>query len=237
MNVVNPWPTPILIDEWQVPHHTDILADLVQYPTRLEDVAADQVYPSDLFSKAREHKLQNVCDFCTYVVEPFFRRAALEIFKEQLDSYDFHVVGWTVGSLGPAEHLPRQLHSHPEAILSAVFYIYIPKHDMEGGKLTLYDPRWNADRGYPQKMRHLFAPLDVMPEAGKMVAFPSFIHHAIEPHRGPRLAIAADLIIVPEYKQTLDNFNDKKCPECGGWGDVAGGRRWCSECNGTGIQK
>lgn len=29
---------------------------------------------------------------------------------------------------------------------------------------------------------------------------------------------------------------DKRCSACAGWGDVAGGRRLCSKCNGSGIE-
>lgn len=207
--ILSPWQTQIIVGMWSSPLPDDVLTDLMKLPQRLEDVASDQHYPSDLFSQAKESNLEHIDRFKYQVVIPSFAHALDVMFKEDLLTYDYQIIGWTVGSLEPTHHIPRQLHSHPEAILSAVFYVYAPLN-MDGGVLTCYDPRWNAERGYPSSMKHAFEPMDIIPATGRSVVIPSYVHHAIQPYTGARVAIAADLIIVQDYKETVKQFRDGK---------------------------
>lgn len=55
------------------------------------------------------------------------------------------------------------------------------------------------------------------------------------PLRGAFCAPCNDKIPVDREEADLPPL-EERCLECGGWGDVAGGRRKCSECGGSGRQ-
>jgi uncharacterized protein (TIGR02466 family) len=89
----------------------------------------------------------------------------------------------------------NQVHSHPGATWSGVYYVDHGEENegAEGTALHLYDP--NTAR------INLFFPdisaQDVLfkPVPGLMVVFPSYVPHAVLPHRGtrPRISIAFNL--------------------------------------------
>ncbi len=86
----------------------------------------------------------------------------------------------------------NNMHTHPGATWSGVYYVDHGETtpDAEGTAIHLYDP--NAAR------TNVFFPdlsgSDVVfkPEPGLMILFPSYVPHAVPPHRGdrPRISIA-----------------------------------------------
>lgn len=71
-------------------------------------------------------------------------------------------------------HSSIVMHEHSGAVISGVFYLHIPN-----GELRLFDPRMNAERGYPGKYKNYFEPMFVTPKSGDIVMFPSFVWHDV----------------------------------------------------------
>ncbi|MBA2467502.1 MAG: 2OG-Fe(II) oxygenase family protein [Sphingomonas sp.] len=104
----------------------------------------------------------------------------------------------------------NQYHTHPGCFWSAVYYVddgYDGSPDETlGGELVLLDPRMpgiamNAPDlrfrrpGQEPEQRERF----MRPESGRIVIFPAWLSHAVQPFRGPgtRISIAVNLSAVP----------------------------------------
>lgn len=104
----------------------------------------------------------------------------------------------------------NQYHSHPGSFWSAVYYVddgYGGDADPKlGGELVLLDPRMPAVAmntpdlrfrrpGHKPEQREKW----MRPESGRLVVFPSWLLHAVNPYRGSRLriSIAVNLSAVP----------------------------------------
>ena len=88
------------------------------------------------------------------------------------------------------------LHNHPGQDLAAVYYVKAspPLAGGAGGKLELRDPRPAA--GYCSHPKLFSAePLQITPEPGMLVMFPSWIEHMVHPHHDPedRISLAINI--------------------------------------------
>jgi len=88
------------------------------------------------------------------------------------------------------DHDRISVHNHSGSQLSGVFYLTVPQ-----GKLVLYDPRYNANRGYPTSIRDKeFKKIELEVQEGDIVIFPSFLwHESTENTTGhPRIIMPVD---------------------------------------------
>lgn len=67
-------------------------------------------------------------------------------------------------------------HYHPGSLFSALCYPADSKNGM-----TMFDPRGNARRGYPKKIRNgsHFANFNISPQEGDVYLFPSYVQHSV----------------------------------------------------------
>jgi uncharacterized protein (TIGR02466 family) len=98
----------------------------------------------------------------------------------------------------------NQMHCHPGSLWSAVYYV--DDGGDEKAKLTLLDPRYPMTRMATPDL--LFQDeagerekntVEIAPEPGKLVMFPSWLMHAVKPHSGPRerVSIAMNVMAIP----------------------------------------
>ena len=98
----------------------------------------------------------------------------------------------------------NQVHAHPGCVWSAVYYVD-DGGDPESGKLVLHDPRYPMNRmaapdlvfaadGAAEEMKY-----EIIPEPGKLVAFPSWLMHGVKPHQGSRdrISVALNIMAIP----------------------------------------
>ena len=113
--------------------------------------------------------------------------------------FEFGMDMWA--NISPAD-ASNQMHAHPSSLWSAVFYVD-DGGDPDGGELVMLDPRFPMNRmtagdvalgdrpadGAPLSQVH------IRPEAGKLVIFPSWLMHAVRPHKGAgeRISIAMNI--------------------------------------------
>jgi len=86
------------------------------------------------------------------------------------------------------------LHNHPGQDLAAIYYVKASVSAGSGGQLELRDPRPAAAFcNFPK----LFSagPLQLAPEPGMLVMFPSWVEHMVHPHHGAedRISIAVNI--------------------------------------------
>jgi uncharacterized protein (TIGR02466 family) len=86
------------------------------------------------------------------------------------------------------------LHNHPGQDLAAIYYVKAKVTNGTGGHLELRDPRPAAGFcNFPK----LFSagPLQLAPEPGMLVMFPSWVEHMVHPHHGAedRISIAINI--------------------------------------------
>ena len=79
------------------------------------------------------------------------------------------------------------IHNHAANLLSGALYIAVPA-DMSGGAIVFQDPRLNLNAHETPEMRRLaLRPpwaepiIDVTPNAGEILIFPSWLNHYVEP--------------------------------------------------------
>ena len=90
------------------------------------------------------------------------------------------------------ENSEMEYHTHNGAQLSAVYY---PVVEGVGGESAFYDPRFFAARGYDLSFRTLYEPVEVKPESGLFVIFPSYLYHSVKVSRGFKISIPVDLFL------------------------------------------
>jgi uncharacterized protein (TIGR02466 family) len=101
----------------------------------------------------------------------------------------------------------NQMHAHPGCVWSGVYYVD-DGGGADSGKLVLHDPRFPMNRmaapdlvfaadGEMEDMR-----VEIAPEPGKLVVFPSWLMHSVKPHAGPRerISIALNVMAIPARK-------------------------------------
>lgn len=97
----------------------------------------------------------------------------------------------------------NQMHCHPGCIWSGVYYV-----DDGGDRssaLVLLDSNYPTNRMYAPDLQFVAGgeqfPVrhEVEPEPGRMVIFPSWLSHAVKPHKGPRdrISIAMNVMALP----------------------------------------
>lgn len=99
----------------------------------------------------------------------------------------------------------NQMHAHPGSYWSASFYID-DGGDGEDGFFVAQDPRFPMVRMVAPDLvfqdesgEKQISQFRVRPEPGTLVIFPSWLMHAVRPHRGPRdrVSIAMNVLALP----------------------------------------
>jgi Tfp pilus assembly protein PilF len=87
-------------------------------------------------------------------------------------------------------------HVHPDGWISSAYYAEVPQEvddeEARSGWIKFGEPRYPVPGVTPEKM--------VMPKAGRLVLFPSYLWHGTTPIRGdePRMTLAFDVVTRPD---------------------------------------
>jgi len=113
-----------------------------------------------------------------------------EVFKEEwLDREP--MLGNMWANINPKEGM-NQPHIHPNSLFSGVYYV---KSNPQAGRLKIYDPRPGAQiimpvrkKGQPPK--HLWRDANLDPFPGRIIMFPAWLWHAVEPNESNDIRIS-----------------------------------------------
>jgi uncharacterized protein (TIGR02466 family) len=102
-------------------------------------------------------------------------------------------------------------HTHGD-VLSGVFYLKLPKDENKGAlilrnKNTL--PCWDGYKLTESRNEFTTEVVKVMPEEGKIILFPSYVSHGVEPHFSDedRISISFNITAIPKqsYSENQEN--------------------------------
>lgn len=145
------------------------------FQTRQDLLADDHPFsghPALVTLKA--HIIKAIQDYATMLFEQECMRAPNQV--------DFMLWGWGVCL---AQGNSQELHVHPSAHISGVYYVAAPAGAMDekctDGKIRFYDPRPRANMNqlFTQITRH-----SEMPSPGDVLLFPSWLEHSVAPFQG-----------------------------------------------------
>lgn len=99
--------------------------------------------------------------------------------------------------IGVTKNYMIRTHNHSTSTIVCVFYLFCEEHEENnGGEIILYDPRVNANRGFPEAFNEWFEPMIIKPKTGDYLIFPSFLYHSVDEFHGKmRLAMPVSLNI------------------------------------------
>lgn len=151
----------------------------------------EQGVPVDLNSQQFENDLKSGNEACSFVSSLI--EVAAELYVKEILSTEQNVkvlqhIFLLFGKKGNS--VPT--HNHKNSHLTAVLYVDVPD-----GELVLYDPRSNANRGYPNEFNCMFESWRLMPKVGDLILMPSFVYHEslVSMSDIPRIAFVSDILI------------------------------------------
>ena len=115
---------------------------------------------------------------------------AKQVFKEEwLDREP--ILGNMWANINPKDGM-NQPHIHPNSLFSGVYYV---KSNPQAGRLKIYDPRPGAQIVMPnrregQPPKHLWRDANIDPIPGRIIMFPAWLWHSVEPNQSNDLRIS-----------------------------------------------
>jgi len=94
----------------------------------------------------------------------------------------------------------NQPHVHPNCLFSGVYYI---KSNPQAGRLKIYDPRPGIQIVMPvrvgtQHPKHLWRDVNLEPIPGRIVIFPAWLWHAVEPNKSNDIRISVSFNFIQQ---------------------------------------
>ena len=113
-----------------------------------------------------------------------------DVFKEEwLDREP--ILGNMWANINPKDGM-NQPHIHPNSLFSGVYYV---KSNPQAGRLKIYDPRPGAQIVMPARLqgqppKHLWRDANLDPVPGRIIMFPSWLLHSVEPNQSNDIRIS-----------------------------------------------
>jgi len=113
-----------------------------------------------------------------------------DVFKEEwLDRKP--ILGNMWANINPKGAM-NQLHIHSNSLFSGVYYV---KSNPQAGRLKIYDPRPGAQIVMPTRLegqppKHLWRDANLDPFPGRIIMFPAWLWHAVEPNQSDDIRIS-----------------------------------------------
>ena len=129
---------------------------------------------------------------------PVFKPLVDELFKMQMEIYKEElltrepIIGNMWANINPPGGYNRP-HIHPNSHFSGVYYIKAPQNS---GEIVFNDPRSAAHMVMPERVKaikppsHLWREVRVNPLEGRMLMFPSWLWHCVEPNESNDIRIS-----------------------------------------------
>ena len=129
---------------------------------------------------------------------PVFKPLVDELFKMQMEIYKEElltrepIIGNMWANINPPGGYNRP-HIHPNSHFSGVYYIKAPQNS---GEIVFNDPRSAAHMVMPERVKdikppsHLWKEVHVDPLEGRIIIFPSWLWHSVQPNKSNDIRIS-----------------------------------------------
>lgn len=140
-------------------------------------------------------------------LEKHIRDAGQKISKEMGYNENFDLQVGTMWSVINPPGGANRAHVHPDCILSGVYYVQAPK---DSGSIEFVDPRTANLMKQPhyapnqKRLKECWSKVRFTPTAGRMLIFPAWLYHSVEPNMTQEGGDAANRIVI------AFNLNQKK---------------------------
>lgn len=101
----------------------------------------------------------------------------------------------------------HNVHNHPHSYLSGTYYVTLPsqydntlRNDTNPGAISFYDPRAQANMLAIRGDAQVDAEYRVMPTAGMLLLWPSFLHHFVHPNLSDELRVSISFNVVLKWR-------------------------------------
>lgn len=103
----------------------------------------------------------------------------------------------------------HNLHNHPHSYLSGTYYVQMPqtnaldhtaRADLNPGAISFFDPRPQANTLAIRGDAQIDAELRILPKAGMIMLWPSFMHHLVHPNLSDQMRVSISFNIVLKWK-------------------------------------
>jgi uncharacterized protein (TIGR02466 family) len=211
------------IDSWvssifftQYPEHDSIQEEVLRYAYRIQS-ESDELVQSGIACRAKQRLYESDFDFlegdlsALSQLKEFFSEAIEMVAMEMNQSYwpedalvkvDI-VESWVHVTSSGGYH---DIHSHPNCSWCGIYYVDIgDSSESKTGLNRFYDPRVNASHYLDAGCMYIHEEgvMDVEPQAGKLVIFPSYMKHSALTYIGEadRVVIAfnAQVHLLPSF--------------------------------------
>ena len=137
--------------------------------------------------------------------KPEYKPLFDELFKMQDEIYKYEHLDRKprLGNMWANINKPggmNQSHIHPNALFSGVYYI---KSSPKSGRLKIYDPRPGVQLNMPIKKsgdpgKDLWREANIDPIPGRIIMFPSWLWHAVEPNESNDIRISVSFNFIQD---------------------------------------
>lgn len=101
----------------------------------------------------------------------------------------------------------HNVHNHPHSYLSGTYYVTVPaqydktiREDTNPGAISFYDPRAQANMLSIRGDAQVEAEHRVLPTAGMLLLWPSFLHHFVHPNLSDELRISVSFNVLLKWR-------------------------------------
>ena len=137
--------------------------------------------------------------------KPEYSQLVTELMRMQKDIYDNEhldrhaILGNMWANINPPGGM-NQPHIHPNSLFSGVYYV---KSQPKAGRLKIYDPRPGIQLIMPTRKsgdpgRDMWRDANIEPIEGRIVMFPSWLWHAVEPNDSNELRISVSFNFIQD---------------------------------------
>ena len=161
------------------------------------------------------------------MVDETYRPLVHEIFKMQLEVYEEEwivnepILGNMWINVNPPKGYNRP-HLHPDSVFSGTYYVKTPP---DCGIFIAHEPRVGVQNMVPRRNikrmitednvpQHLWIDVPVYPKAGKIIMFPSWLWHGVEPNNSneDRISLSFNFSYIRGYNDegVLPKYNPIK---------------------------
>ncbi|MBX2883755.1 MAG: 2OG-Fe(II) oxygenase family protein [Granulosicoccus sp.] len=102
----------------------------------------------------------------------------------------------------------HNLHNHPHSYLSGTYYIAMPsepgqdgqRQDLNPGAISFFDPRGQANMTAIAGDAQIDPEYRVLPKAGTILLWPSFLHHCVHPNLSDELRVSMSFNVLLKWQ-------------------------------------
>jgi len=137
--------------------------------------------------------------------KPEYQQLVTELLRMQKEIYanehiDRHaILGNMWANINPTDGM-NQPHIHPNSLFSGVYYV---KSQPNAGRLKIYDPRPGVQFIMPTRKpgnpgRDMWRDANIEPVVGRIIMFPAWLWHAVEPNKSNDLRISVSFNFIQD---------------------------------------